>query len=130
MKKRLFVIFIISCILLQTLLLSSCSKNVEKYSSYSFDYFDTVTTIVGYAESKEEFDNISADILSELGEYHKLFTVYNRYEGLENLCTINELKDGSHRTVKVDKRIIEMLIYAKEMHTKTNGKVNIWWKNV
>ena len=125
MKKRLFLLFLISCILLQTVLLTSCAKKTEKFSSHSFDYFDTVTTIVGYAESEEAFDAVAADILAELGEYHKLFTIYNRYDGLENLCTINELNDGVHRTVKVDKRIIDMLQYAKEMYTQTGGKVNV-----
>ena len=61
----------------------------------------------------------------ELGEYHKLFDIYKRYSGIENLCTINELYDGAHRIVKVDKRIIDMLLYAKDMYTKTNGKVNV-----
>ena len=125
MKKRLLILFLITCTLVQTLSFVSCSKKAEKFSSHSFDYFDTVTTITGYAESKEQFDTVSADVMSELGEYHKLFDIYKRYDGLENLCTINELKDGAHRTVKVDKRIIDMLLYAKDMYTQTNGKVNV-----
>ena len=111
--------------LTQMLFFTSCSKKTEKFSSHSFDYFDTVTTITGYAQSKEQFDTVAADIMSELGEYHKLFDIYKRYDGLENLCTINELQDGAHRTVKVDKRIIDMLLYAKNMYTQTSGKVNI-----
>ncbi len=43
----------------------------------------------------------------------------------ENLCTINELVNGQHRTVKVDQRIIDMLLYAKEMYTLTDGNLNI-----
>ena len=118
----------IAAILLWSLLLAAlvgCEAKKEKFSTYSFEYFDTVTSIVGYAESQEEFDAISAEILSELGEYHRLFTIYDRYEGLENLCTINELSDGAHRVVKVDGRIIEMLTYAKEMYEKTGGRVNV-----
>ena len=104
--------------------LSACGKP-RSYTAYSFDYFDTVTTVVGYAADQAEFDRISADILSELGEYHRLFTTYHRYEGLENLCTVNELVDGAHRTVTVDRRIIDMLLYAREMYDKTGGAVNI-----
>ena len=125
MKKRLLAFFLISCILIQTISFVSCAKKTEKFSSYSFDYFDTATTIVGYAKSKEAFDAVAADILSELGEYHKLFDIYKRYDGIENLCTINELQDGAHRTVKVDRRIIDMLLYAKDMYTQTDGKVNV-----
>ncbi|MBQ8448247.1 MAG: FAD:protein FMN transferase, partial [Clostridia bacterium] len=105
--------------------LCSCTASLNKYSSYSFDYFDTVTTIVGYENTQSDFEKVSAEILDELGEYHRLFNIYQRFEGLENLCTVNELKEGSHRTVTVDRRIIDMLLYAKHMYFKTNGKVNI-----
>jgi thiamine biosynthesis lipoprotein len=121
MKKRLLAGSLLCFILLSCL--SACGKQ-QSYTAYSFDYFDTVTTVVGYASDQEEFDRISGDILSELGEYHRLFTTYHRYEGLENLCTINELSNGAHRTVTVDRRIIDMLLYAREMHAKTDGKVN------
>ena len=104
---------------------SGGDQALDKFSAYSFDYFDTVTTVSGYAESKEVFDRIASSALEELGEYHRLFTIYHRFEGLENLCTINELVKGEHRTVTVDRRIIDMLLYAKDMYAKTNGRVNI-----
>lgn len=89
------------------------------------DYFDTVTTVIGYESTKEEFDAVANEILAQLAEYHRLYTIYHRFEGMENLCTINELVDGSHRTVKVDKRIIDMLLYGVEMYDLTAGMVNI-----
>ena len=104
---------------------SGGDQALDKFSAYSFDYFDTVTTVSGYAESKEAFDRIANSALEELGEYHRLFTIYHRFEGLENLCTVNELVKGEHRTVTVDRRIIDMLLYAKDMYAKTNGRVNI-----
>ena len=105
--------------------LPSCAPRAEKFSVHSFDYFDTVTTITGFASSKDDFDEIAEQILAELGEYHRLYTIYHRFEGLENLCTINELVDGQHRTVTVDRRIVDMLLYAKDMHEMTDGRVNI-----
>ncbi len=96
-----------------------------KYSTYSMDYFDTVTTIIGYESTKEEFDAVANDILKQLAEYHRLYTIYHRFEDLENLCTVNELVDGAHRTVTVDKRIIDMLLYGVEMYNLTGGIVNI-----
>lgn len=89
------------------------------------DYFDTVITITGYENSQEEFDAIANEMLEELSEYHRLYTIYHRYDGLENLCTINELVDGAHRTVTVDRRIIDLLLYAKEMYNTTDGIMNI-----
>ncbi len=129
MKKRLISTALLIIMLLSCMMISSCEKESEnelqKFSEYSFDYFDTVTTITGYAATREEFNAVAADILAELRDYHRLFTIYHRFDGLENLCTINELVDGAHRTVTVDRRIIDMLLYAKEMHAKTNGRVNI-----
>ena len=123
MKKRAFI-SILLCISV-CLMFVSCGAKTEKYSAHSFDYFDTVTTITGYAASKVDFDLVCEDIFASLAEYHKLFTIYHRYEGLENLCTINELRDGVHRTVKVDDRIMNMLLFSKEMYEKTDGRVNI-----
>ncbi len=112
-------------ICLPCLCMTSCQKSDQKFNEYSFDYFDTVTIITGYAKDKDEFDKVSAEILALLGEYHRLFTIYHRFEGMENLCTVNELVDGAHRTVTVDQRIIDMLLYAKQTYELTDGKVNI-----
>ena len=113
--------------LLLCLILTSCATTPEKnkYSKYSMDYFDTVITVTGYEETEEEFNSVADAILSELAEYHRLYSIYHRFDGLENLCTINERVDGEHRTVKVDKRIIDMLLYAREMYGLTDGMVNI-----
>ncbi len=100
------------------LLLPGCGKE-EKFSEYSFDYFDTVTVITGY-DSQAEFDRISGEVLALLGEYHRLFDIYHRYEGLENLCTLNEKKQA-----KVDSRIVDLLRYGKDMYEKTGGRTNI-----
>ncbi len=124
MKNRVRIM-LISAIVLQSIVFAGCGKEPAKYSAYSFDYFDTVTTITGYAKSQEEFDTIADGVLEELEEYHKLFTIYHRYEDTENLCTVNELADGVHRTVTVDPRIIDMLVYAKEMYETTDGTVNV-----
>lgn len=127
MRSKLISLLTAIFLLLPCIALPSCAKKppLEKFSAYSFDYFDTVTTITGYAEDKEAFDEVANGILAELKEYHRLFTIYHRFEGLENLCTVNELVDGAHRSVKVDERIIDLLLYAKEMHALTGGRLNI-----
>lgn len=89
------------------------------------DYFDTVITITGYEETQEEFDAVANEALEKLGEYHRLYSIYHRFEGMENLCTINETVDGEHRIVTVDKRITDMLLYSKEMYYQTDGIMNI-----
>lgn len=123
MKKRAFLSLLL-CIC-ACFFLTACGKRTEKFTEYSFEYFDTVTTVSGYAKSSKEFALVCEDIFRRLSEYHKLFTIYQRYEGMENLCTVNELTDGAHRIVKVDERIMDMLLFSKEMYEKTGGKVNI-----
>lgn len=125
MKKKALLSVLLCAMLLQSIGLAGCGKKTEKYTTYSFDYFDTVTTITGYADSQKAFDEVAGEILEELGEYHKLFTIYHRYDGMENLCTVNETVNGAHRRVTVDPRITEMLLYAKDMYEKTDGTVNV-----
>ena len=122
--KRRFCAAVCACVMLLGGV-TACKKTPQKFSAYSFDYFDTQTTITGYAESQEAFDAVADTILEQLGEYHRLYNVYLRYDGMENLCTINELVEGSHRTVTVDRRIIDLLLYAREMYDKTDGTVNV-----
>lgn len=124
MINRFLSIAVLLCILFG---ISACAKQPQKtkYTAHSMDYFDTVTTVTGYAESQEEFDAVADGIFSACSEYDRLFSIYHRYSGMENLCTVNELVNGQHRTVTVDRRIIDMLLYAKEMHIATNGMMNI-----
>ena len=95
------------------------------YKAYSFNYFDTVTTIVGYEKTQDEFAATYEKIMEVVGEYHKLFDIYNEYSGMVNICTINKLYDGQHKEFVVDSRIIDMLLYAKKMYEVTDGNMNI-----
>lgn len=126
-RKQLISLLLLVCVCAASLM-TACNKKQEektKYTEHSLDYFDTVTTITGYEADEETFNRISAEILTMLGEYHRLFTIYHRFDGMENLCTVNELVDGAHRTVTVDRKIIDLLLYAKEMHQLTQGKMNV-----
>lgn len=106
-------------------LFSSCDKGKTKYTAYWFDYFDTVTTVVGYENSQQDFDAKANKIKELLDEYHKLYDIYNSYDGINNLYTVNQLIDGEHKQVTVSKKIIDLLEFASEMYTLTQGKVNI-----
>lgn len=116
MKK---VVALLLCI---TYLISlpSCAKQKEKFTAYYFDWFDTVTVITGYENSKGAFDDTCTKIVSLIEEYHMFFDIYTRYEGINNLVTVNDGGD-----VKVNERIIDMLEFSKEMYLETSGKVNI-----
>ena len=128
-RQRIIALILALCLVFPMAVLSSCEKKGsdgrEKFTEYSLDFFDTATSITGYTDTREEFDRICGELFELLGDYHRLFTIYHRYEGMENLCTVNELKDGEHRVVTVDGRIIDMLLYAREIYVLTDGRVNV-----
>ncbi len=121
--KRIYCLAIVVVMLFG--LVSCKGAKKEKFTDYSFDYFDTVSIIVGYEETKEEFDANCKEVKDLLSEYHKLYTIYNAYEGVNNLCAVNKTVNGEHQMLEVDEKIIDMLGYAKEMYEKTNGKLNV-----
>lgn len=117
---------LISGLLLLSLLLSGCAGNApekKRYSATFLTLFDTVTTIVGFAESEEAFRQTSQRIHDELLEYHQLFDIYHDYDGIVNLKTVNE--QASQAPVKVDPRIMALLYDCKEGYMTTGGKVNV-----
>lgn len=132
MNKKLLSLLVL-CLLVSSMLLTGCvdgnenNSDVKKtqFKNYSFNYFDTVSTIIGYEEVGDDFGAVSNDAFELLGEYHRLFDIYNEYDGINNLCTVNNLYDGEHKAIRVDRKIIDMLLYAKEMYKKTDGKMNV-----
>jgi thiamine biosynthesis lipoprotein len=102
----------------------SCSLFQPKKHQASFlILFNTITEIVGYAHSEKEFKEFAQFLYDNLEEYHQLYDKYNSYPGINNIKTINDR--AGKEPVKVDSRIIDLLLYSKEMYAKTNGKVNI-----
>ncbi len=120
--KKIIILCLIGALCLS---LSGCKTGPQRYTEYSFDYFDTVTTVLGYADSKEEFDAVYDEIKAQLQEYHRLYNIYERYDGVNNLCAVNEVREGAHKTVQVDQKIIDLLLYAKEIYRETDGRVNV-----
>ena len=120
LKKAISIILLI----LIMISLSSCGeKELTKYQSEFILLFDTITRIVGYAETEEEFTGYSQIIHDNLKVYHQLYDIYNDYEGINNIKTIND--NAGVKPVKADVKIIDMIKFSKELYEKTNGKTNI-----
>ncbi|MBR2447954.1 MAG: FAD:protein FMN transferase [Clostridia bacterium] len=118
MKRFLSLLLVLTTLLLCA---SGCQVKLQKFTDYSFDYFDTVTTIIGFEESQESFNKNCEKIKSWLSEYHYLYDIYTSYNGITNLCTLNQTQGT---TQKVDKKIIDLLQFSKELYTK-NQKLNV-----
>ncbi|MDR1772379.1 MAG: FAD:protein FMN transferase [Hungatella sp.] len=98
------------------------AKKEQRFHAEFLNLFDTVTQIVGYSKNKEEFTQIATDVHDELEIYHQLYDIYNDYEGIANIKTIND--NAGKNPVKVDQKIIDMLKLAGEAYEQTDGKVN------
>ncbi len=118
----------LSLVLVAALFLSGCGNmqvetQQKQYTATFLTLFDTVTTIVGRAESEELFYEKAKAVHDELEEYHQLFDIYQEYEGIANLKTIND--HAGIAPVKVDERIICLLQDCKDLYLATDGRVNV-----
>ena len=130
MKKFLNLtkkLFLLSMIVGQLVFLTGCLpfvKEVKPQGMMYFTFFDTVSNIYSYAgDSQEKFTENCEEVATLLEEYHKLFDIYHEYSGVNNLCTIN--KYAGQEPILVDDKLIEFLLFTKEMYTLTNGKANV-----
>lgn len=115
MITTLLVMFLTSC--------KSCKILQKKYEITYFEYFDTVTTIIGYETSKKDFTAHANLIQQQLKEYHELYDIYYEYDYMNNLCTVN--KYASISPVKVNQKIIDLLLFAKDIYGLTYKMVNV-----
>lgn len=125
--KKLFVITLAVC-----LLLAGCVKTPQpeqkQYTATFLNLFDTVTTIIGRGDSEEAFREKAQKIHDDLEVYHRLFDIYNDYEGVANLKTVND--HAGKNPVRVDPAVIELLKDCKEYYRLTGGKVNVFMGGV
>ena len=122
MKKIFSLVFILIFSLIGCSTTTTVAK--KQYNASFLGVFDTVTYVVGLSETKEEFELKVQEIHDKLEVYHKLFDIYNTYEGVTNIKNIND-GAGNNTPVMVDPIIIEFLLDCREYYNLTNGKVNV-----
>lgn len=122
MKKGIYLI----CAAFAALALSGCSQGKKTLTSFDvqyLDYFDTFTTVTIYAEDQEQFDGYAKTVETELQRYHRLFDIYNSYEDMNNIKTIND--NAGITPVTVDPEIMKLLEFSLTEYERTEGKVNV-----
>lgn len=122
MKGKISIVIILIMIVG---VLSGCNSGpeYERYSGNFFGTFDTVTQVIGYTESEEEFSEYISIIQERMRELHEQFDIYNTYDGINNLKTIND--NAGIEPVEVSDEIIDLLLLSKEWYDITDGKMNI-----
>ena len=103
--------------------LFACDTPVVR-DRYLSAYFNTETILQDYSNSTEADFNRRASRVEEIFDYyHKLFDIYNEYDGINNIATLNSRAgDGP---VSVEEELIDFLLFCKEMYTLTGGEVNV-----
>ena len=96
-------------------------KELTRYTTIFYDVFDTVTQVIAYCE--EAFNTQMQALHQDLIAYNQLYDIYNDYDGVVNVKTINE--NAGKAPVQVDDRILSMLELARQMYDLTGGKINI-----
>ena len=102
---------------------SGVSADAQRYSTIFYDAFDTVTQVIAYCDSEEEFTAQMDALHADLVEYNQLYDIYNDYDGVTNIKTIND--NAGIAPVTVDDKILGMLELAQTMYDTTGGKLNI-----
>jgi len=119
---------ILSFLLIFIFVLTACGSGDEgdEYTRYRASFiglFDTHTVILGYTKTEEEFSYLTNIIREELVRLHELFDIYNEYDGINNMKTIN--LNAGIEPVEVDPVVISLLNLSKEAYYETDGLLNI-----
>lgn len=128
MKKALALLLTLAMVLA----LSGCGsgepKEKTRYQAEFLDLFDTMTQIVGYSDDKDLFSEQVNFVYDNLEDMHQLYDIYNDYEGVNNIKTIND--NAGKAPVKVDQKVIDLLTFSKEIYGISDGEVNIAFGSV
>lgn len=108
-------------VVLLLLFLSGCGKEKQVYQTVFLDVFDTVTTVRGYEETEEAFQERAEQVHRALLEYHRLFDIYNDWPG-----GLKDVNDAAGKApVKVEQPVLELLTDCRDFYDSTGGRVNV-----
>ena len=103
---------------------ATTSTKITTYSNTSLDeIFDTVYSFTEYTDSEADGKKHYKDSYDILSRCNQLFDIYNDYEGINNLKTIND--NAGIQPVKVDSLIIDMLKRSKEFYDLSDGEFDV-----
>lgn len=127
--RRIRLALCVFCVWSLLLPFSGCKGREKIQEKTYFEYFNTVSVIYSYAgDSDDEFEENCHEIEEILQKYHRLLDIYNEYEDVNNLCTLN--KNADNEAIKLEKELIEFLLYSKELCYTTAGEMNVMMGSV
>lgn len=110
-------------LLMPLLACTGCAAQPQRRTTVWFDLFDTVTTVVGYTCTEEEWNTQMQALHADLLGLHRLFDIYHHYDGMVNLYDLNQT--AASGPVAVDESLFGLLQFSAGLYEKTGGKTNI-----
>ena len=107
-------------------LFSGCGSKEPEYTKHNgiiWDSFDTIISTVSFHETQEEYDAFMKYAQERYQHLHRLFDIYNNYEGMNNAKTIND--NAGIAPVKVEEDLFNLIQFSIDWYHKSNGKVNV-----
>lgn len=121
--NRCRLLFLVALVAVMTLAGCAGGSQLKEFEVKYLDCFDTITTVTVCMENEEQFRELEPDIHGLLLEYHQLFDIYNTYDGINNIKTIND--NAGIKPVEVDREIMNLLEFSIKASELTDGKVNV-----
>ncbi len=122
MKSKLKLIIISLAAMLTLVFLSGCTDNLKEYKT-NFESLDTQIFIKIYVNKDIDNKKILQDIEKIYKDYHQLTNMFENYEDVQNVKTIND--NAGIEAVVVDKKLVDLLEFSKSYYHKTDGNFDI-----
>ncbi|MBR5345674.1 MAG: FAD:protein FMN transferase [Clostridia bacterium] len=118
--KRILAVLLLAAVLA---IPAAVSADPQRYTYTFYGTFDTVMTLIGYADSQEQFDRAAALCESEFRRLDALYTPYLHSEAGTNLWSLN---NGAWKEpMKVEPDMMNLLVFCRDLQEKYPGAVNI-----
>lgn len=128
-RVRFLATLVFACFMLVSCNGTEITSYPEQASGYTrfqasiMGVFDTPTVILGYAKTEQEFESYVDIIRESLQRQHRYFDIFNEYEGINNLRTIN--RNAGIEPVEVSQEIIDLLQFSRLAYEVSEGTLNI-----
>ena len=104
------------------LLFAACAPGPKRHQTHLMGPFDTITVLMAYSKSEKDFNKYADTVFARLEALHRMYDIFNEYNGLNNIRTINA--NAGIAPVEVAQEIIDMLLAAREAYALTGGVTN------
>ena len=95
----------------------------QTYSNMSMGDFNTILSFNAYGVDQEDGQSQFETVSTMFGQFNDLMDIYNDYEGINNIKTIND--NAGIQPIVVDESIFEMLQLSKQLYELSDGEFDI-----